>query len=74
MMKTSESRGYKEFKKVCNYDLSEKFYPGCVGEEKIVVTDCAEAELKAAFSEIMTALFPYVIIGKIFSKMNDDTR
>lgn len=74
-MNISELRGYKEFKAVCNYDLCKKYYPNWVGGEKyIIVTDCTEESLKTAFPEIMTALSPYVIIGKYFNKMNESMR
>lgn len=72
-MNIKDFKGYDEFKKHCNFELCTKRYPDWVGSEKyIVITDDAEKDLLETFPEIMKALSPYVIIGRYFSKMNDD--
>lgn len=74
-MNIKDIKGYDEFKKHCNFELCTKRYPDWVGSEKyIVITDDAEKDLLEAFPEIMKELSPYVIIGRYFSKMNDDMR
>ena len=74
-MNIKDIKGYDEFKKHCNFELCTKRYPDWIGSEKyIVITDDAEKDLLKAFPEIMKELSPYVIVGRYFPKMNDDTR
>lgn len=74
-MNIKEIKGYDEFKSHCNFALCTKFYSEWTGIEKyIIITDASENYLLEMFPEIMSALSPYVIIGKYFNKLNDDMR
>ena len=74
-MKIKEIKGYKEFKKYCNFELCEKNYPGWVGEEKyIIVSDVSEQDLLSRFPEMMNALSPYVMIPKYYNSLNESMR
>ena len=74
-MKIKELPGYGKFKKLCDVDRCEKYYPGWTGEEKyLIITDASEELLRAEFLEIMKQLSPYVIVGKYFQQMNEAER
>lgn len=71
-MKIKELNGYKNFKKECSYYYATDFYPHWVGNEKyILVSDVSENELKRKYPEIISALAPFVLIGKYFIRLNE---
>lgn len=71
---------YESFKAVCTFFRLEDEYPGWTGDEKYgIITALDESVLLGEYSDIMRALSPYIILGKEYASvrnesMNNDRR
>ncbi len=76
----SSLENYESFKAVCSFFRLEDEYPGWTGYEKFgIITDQAEPVLLSDYPAIMQALSPYIILGKEYASvrnesMNNDRR
>lgn len=65
---------YQLFKGECSFFRLEEEYPGWTGEEKYgIITTVCEDTLLAKYPVIMEALSPYIILGKEYAEVRNQS-